>query len=114
CGFLKIVSIDHGLDKTRDEEIERINAPYLPDETIKKILAHRVGESRELDRWVKICEGSPRVAQAVADNLYANPTDLLRPPTTIPIWTRFLHGYENRDQASVRQIDCVAQHLALF
>lgn len=114
CGRLKIVSMDHGRDETRDEEIDRINTPYLPDDTIKKILAHRVGESRELDRWVKICEGSPRVAQAVADNLCANPTDLLKPPATIPIWTRFLHGYGNRDEASARQIDCVAQHLALF
>lgn len=114
CGHLKIVSIDHGRDETRDEEIKRINAPYLPDETIKKILSHSVGESPELDRWAKICEGSPRVAQAVADNLNANPSDLLKPPTTIPIWTRFLHGYGSRNKASARQIDCVAQHLALF
>lgn len=114
CGYLKIVSMDHGRDETRDEEIDRINAPRLPDGTIRKILANRVGESPELDRWVKICEGSPRVAQAVADNLYANPTDLLKPPATIPIWTRFLHSYGSRDQASARQIDCVAQHLALF
>ncbi len=114
CGHLKIVSMDHGRDETRDEEIDRINTPCLPDDTIKKILAHRVGESLELDRWVKICDGSPRVAQAVADNLCANPADLLKPPATIPIWTRFLHGYGNRDETSARQIDCVAQHLALF
>ncbi len=114
CGHLKIVSMDHGRDETRDEEIDRINTPYLSDDTIKKILAHRVGESPELDRWIKICEGSPRVAQAVADNLCANPADLLKPPATIPIWTRFLHGYGSRDEASARQIDCVAQHLALF
>jgi len=114
CGHLKIVSMDHGRDETRDEEIDRINTPYLPDDIIKKILAHRVGESPELDRWVNICEGSPRVAQAVADNLCANPADLLKPPATIPIWSRFLHGYGNRDEASARQIDCVAQHLALF
>lgn len=114
CGHLKIVSIDHGRDETRDEEIDRIHAPYLPDATIRKILAHRVGETLELDRWVKICEGSPRVAQAVADNLYANPADLLKPPATVPIWKRFLHGYGKREEATARQIDCVAQHLALF
>ena len=114
CGYLKIVSMDHGQDVTRDEDIDRINAPYLSDETIKKILTDRVGQSSELDRWVKICEGSPRVAQAVADNLYANPSDLLKSPATIPIWSRFLHGYGSRDEANSRQIDCVAQHLALF
>ena len=114
CGSLKIVSLDHGRDETHDEEIKRITAPRLTDETIKKILASRVGESRELDRWAAICEGSPRVAQAVADNLLANPDDLLKPPTTVPIWTRFLHGYTSRKESFERQVDCVSQHLALF
>ena len=114
CSSLKIVSMDHGRDETHDEEIVRINAPRLSDETIKKILMNRIGESRELDRWVKICEGSPRVAQAVADNLYSNPGDLLRPPATVPIWARFLHGYGARDDNDARQLDCVTQHLALF
>lgn len=114
CGHLKLISMDHGRDETHDDEIERIEAPRLSDETIKKILMNRVGESRELDRWVAICEGSPRVAQAVADNLFANPGDLLRPPATVPIWARFLHGYGVRDDVGARQLDCVTQHLALF
>jgi hypothetical protein len=114
CGRLKIVSLDHGKDETYDEEIDRLDVPRLPDETIRKILAAQVGESRELDRWVAICEGSPRVAQAVGDNLRANPEDLLKSPSTVPIWARFLHGYGSRDEASARQIDCVTQHLALF
>lgn len=114
CGSLKIVSLDHGRDETHDIDIERVHAPRLPDETIKKILESRVGESSELDRWVAICEGSPRVAQAVADNLYANPDDLLKPPATVPIWTRFLHGYSGRNDSSARQVNCVSQHLALF
>lgn len=114
CGSLKIVSLDHGRDETHDEDIERLTAPRLPDETIRKILGSQVGESHELDRWVAICEGSPRVAQAVADNLRANPEDILKPPSTIPIWERFLHGYGSRDGSSARQVDCVTQHLALF
>ncbi len=114
CRRLKIVSLDHGKDDTYDADIERLNAPPLSDETIKKILVNRVGESREIDRWMAICEGSPRVVQAVADNLCANPEDLLKPPATVPIWTRFLHGYDRRDDAGARQIDCVALHLALF
>lgn len=114
CGSLKIVSLDHGRDETHDEDIERIAVPRLPDEAVRKILASRVGESHELDRWVAICEGSPRVAQAVADNLRANPDDILRSPATVPIWARFLHGYGSRDESSARQIDCVTQHLALF
>jgi len=114
CGNLKIITLDHGRDETSDKEIERLQAPRLSDDTIKQILSNRVGESRELDRWVTICEGSPRVAQAVADNLLANPDDILKPPSTVPIWSRFLHGYDKRNNAVARQIDCVAEHLALF
>lgn len=114
CGALKIVSLDHGRDETQDTDIQRIYAPSLSAETIKKILINRLGDSRELDRWVEICEGSPRVAQAVANNLRANPADLLRPPATVPIWDRFLHGYGKRDAQHARQIDCITQYLALF
>jgi hypothetical protein len=114
CGALKIVSMDHGRDETRDEYIERLYAPKLTEETIKHILTNRLGESRELDRWVAICEGSPRVAQAVAENLQANPDDLLRSPSEVPLWERFIHGYGRRDEHQARQVDCVTQHLALF
>ncbi|MDR7151700.1 hypothetical protein J2W49_003676 [Hydrogenophaga palleronii] len=114
CGAMKLVTLDHGHDEGHDGDILRLKAPHLPNETIKCILASRVGESRELDRWVPICEGSPRVAHAVAENLYANPADLLRPPATVPLWTRFLHGYGVQEDAASRQVDCVAHHLALF
>jgi hypothetical protein len=114
CGILKIISLDHGRDITYDTDIERVEAPHLTADTIKRILASRVGESHELERWAEICDGSPRVAQAVAENLHANPDDLLKPPTTVPIWSRFMHGYSGRDENSARQIDCISQHLALF
>lgn len=114
CGALKLISLDHGHDEGNDDEIVRLQAPLLPDETIRKILASRVGESDGLRRWVEICEGSPRVAHAVAENLAANPADLLRPPATIPLWSRFLHGYGAQEDAASRQVDCVAHHLALF
>lgn len=114
CGAMKLVTLDHGRDESHYDEILRLQAPRLPDETIRSILADRVGESQGLDRWVTICEGSPRVAHAVAENLHANPTDLLRPPTTVPLWSRFLHGYGTQEDAASRQVDCVAHHLALF
>ena len=114
CGALKIISLDHGKDETRDDEIVRLTTPKLPDSTIKEILTNRVGDSNGLDRWVEICEGSPRVAQAVADNLIANPGDVLKSPATISLWPRYLHGYGARNDETARQMDCVAQHLALF
>lgn len=114
CGHLKLISLDHGQDETRDNDIDQVYAPKLSDEIIKQILINELGDSNELDRWVGICDGSPRVAQAIAENLKANPGDLLRPPSTVPVWDRFVHGYGNADPALARQVDCVTQHLALF
>lgn len=114
CGAMKLVTIDHGQDESHDAEILRLQAPHLPDDIIKGILADKVGDLQGVDRWVSICEGSPRVAHAVAENLYANPTDLLKPPATISLWSRFLHGYGVQENIDSRQVDCVAHHLALF
>ena len=114
CGAMKLVTLDHGRDESHDDEILCLQVPRLPDDTIRSILVDQVGESQGLDRWVTICEGSPRVAHAVAENLHANPTDLLRPPATVPLWSRFLHGYGTQEDATSRQVDCVAHHLALF
>jgi hypothetical protein len=114
CGYLKIISLDHSSDGTRDNEILRLHAPLLSTETIRKILTDRAGDSYEIDRWVGICEGSPRVAQAIGENLRANPDDLLKSPTEVPIWERFVHGYGRRDATLSLQVDCVVLHLALF
>jgi hypothetical protein len=114
CGALRLITLDHGIDVQWDPDILRIQAPRLSDDVIRSILVRHVGESNELSRWIELCGGSPRVAQAVGENLKANPGDLLRPPATVPIWDRFLHGHDSRDDASSRQVDCVARHLALF
>ena len=114
CGMLKLISLDHGPDRSRDSEIESISAPRLPDQTIKQILQSHVGENNDIDRWVKLCEGSPRVAQAVGENLAANPEDILKSPATVPIWDRFLFGYAQQQGDEARQIALIMRHLALF
>lgn len=114
CGSLKLISLDHGHDRSRDSEIEFVSVPRLPNQTIKLILESHVGEHKDLDRWVSICEGSPRVAQAVGENLAANPDDILKPPATVPIWDRFLFGYTQQQSDEARQVALVMRHIALF
>ncbi len=114
CGSLKLISLDHGRDGSRDSEIEFISAPRLPNQIIKLILENCVGKNKDLDRWVTICEGSPRVAQAVGENLAANPDDILKPPATVLIWDRFLFGYAKQQSDETRQIALVMRHIALF
>ncbi len=113
-GALKLISIDHGPDRSHDSEIQIIKAPSLPDQTIRAILASHVGDRHELSRWVEVCEGSPRVALAVGENLAANPGDILRTPATVPVWERFLHGYARHASLEAQQTARVMRHLALF
>lgn len=114
CGSLKLISLDHGRDGSRDSEIEFISAPRLSDQSIKLILESHVEKNKDLDRWVTLCEGSPRVAQAVGENLAANPDDILKPPATVPVWDRFLFGYARQQSNKARQIALVMRHIALF
>ena len=114
CGALKLISIDHGPDRSHDSEIQIIKATSLPDPTIRAILASHVGDRHELPRWVEVCEGSPRVAQAVGENLAANPEDILRAPATVPLWERFLHGYARHESLEAQQTARVMRYLALF
>ncbi len=114
CGSLKLISLDHGRNRSSDSEIEYVSVPRLPDPAIKLILENCVGKNKDLDRWVAICEGSPRVAQAVGENLTANPDDILKPPATVPIWDRFLFGYAKQQSDEARQVALVMRHIALF
>ncbi|MDB5801741.1 MAG: hypothetical protein JWL63_2680 [Rhodocyclales bacterium] len=113
-GKLKLVSIDHGPNRSRDTDITCLSAPRLPDETVKAILIGHVGETNDIDRWVGVCDGSPRVAQAVGENLAANPEDILRPPATVPFWDRFLFGYSKHESAETRQVATLMRLVALF
>ncbi|MDP3170977.1 MAG: hypothetical protein Q8M91_11630 [Polaromonas sp.] len=114
CGSLKLISLDHERNRSSDSEIEYVSVPRLPDPAIKLILENCVGKNKDLDRWVAICEGSPRVAQAVGENLAANPDDILKPPATVPIWDRFLFGYAKQQSDEARQVALVMRHIALF
>jgi len=114
CGSLKLISLDHERNRSSDSEIEYVSIPRLPDPEIKLILENCVGKNKDLDHWVTICEGSPRVAQAVGENLAVNPDDILKPPATIPIWDRFLFGYAKQQSDETRQVALVMRHIALF
>lgn len=57
CGSLKLISLDHGRDRSRDSEIESFSVPRLPDPIIKLILQNCIGKNKDLDRWVTIYEG---------------------------------------------------------
>ena len=110
---IKLITIDHGPESSSDERMEVLPVPLLSDEQVHGILAEYVpAGTGDLFRWARWCEGSARVAHALGENLRSNPGDLLRPPASVDIWGRFIHGYEDprdRDQTAT-----VLEHIALF
>jgi|GEM_PF-715226 len=113
-GTVKLITLDHGTDDYEDEDIEQVNAPLLPNNAIEDILRSVAGNSRDVDRWVALCEGSPRVALAIAENIRQNTDDPLKPPSTVDVWKRFIRGSSKIETTETRQLDCVVHHLALF
>lgn len=111
---IRLVTLDHGPSRSSDEWMRRIDCPRLDGERIKAILSEYVASTFEAGRWAEFCEGSPRVAHAVGDNLRRNPEDILKSPVEVPIWQRFVHGNSATDGFDAQQKDTVLRHIALF
>ena len=111
---IHLLTIDHGPEQSRDDAMIVLDLPRLPDKQIKAILSSYVPENIDPSHWVIWCEGSPRVAHAVGENLRSNPEDLLKPPATVPVWDRFIAGYESLDSQTSQENLTVLRHLALF
>jgi hypothetical protein len=91
-----------------------IDCPPLPEDQITAIIASYVPKHTSVWHWAQWCNGSPRVAHAVGGNLQQNPEDLLKPPATVPMWERFLAGYNRLDSQDARDALTILRHAALF
>jgi len=111
---IQLLTIDHGPEQSRDVAMMVLDIPRLPDEQIKALLGTYLPKSVDPSHWVTWCEGSPRVAHAVGENLKSNPEDLLKPPATVPIWERFIAGYETLDSHTSQETLTILRHIALF
>lgn len=65
-------------------------------------------------RYAELCDGSPRVAHVVGENLKHNAPDILSSPATIDLWGRYVAGYDDRSSPQVRDRTVVLRFLALF
>lgn len=111
---IKLLTIDHGPDESSDSSMKVLLCPSLPKEQVAEILEEYVGKQNDLSNWAEWCEGSPRVAHAVGDNLKHNPKDILKQPAIVPIWDRFVLGHKLRDSKDADQHLMVLRHIALF
>jgi len=110
----QLVTIDHGPERSADEAMRIFHCPLLEEEQIAAIINSYIDTEREAKRWAAWCSGSPRVAHAVGQNLQKNPDDIFKPPATVPIWERFIAGYEDANSELNQQRLTVLRHIALF
>ena len=111
---IKLITIDHGPDETTDSAMREYPCPQLPEDQIKNILFSYLQQQTDLSNWAKWCEGSPRVAHLVGENLKSNPDDLLKSPADVPVWERFIIGYKEMASREAEQYRTVLRHIALF
>lgn len=111
---IQLVTIDHGPERSSDEGMLVIECPKLPEDQVKAIIAQYLPQRADASHWSKWCDGIPRVAHAVGENLQRNPEDLLKPPATVPLWERFVAGYEELDSKNAQDALTILRHVALF
>ena len=111
---IKLITIDHGPEETYDSAMRVYHCSKLPEEQIKNILFSYLQKQTDLSNWAKWCEGSPRVAHLVGENLKSNLDDLLKSPADVPVWGRFIIGHKEMASREAEQYRTVLRHIALF
>jgi len=111
---IKLVTIDHGPEVSSDSSMKVLSCPALEKEQIAEIIAGYIGQRNENSNWADWCDGSPRVAHAVGENLQQNPDDILKPPATVPIWDRFVLGHQRIGESEAEEHLLTLRHIALF
>ncbi len=72
----QLITIDHGPDNSADDRTRILHCPILGEEQIAAIINGYI-PSQDATHWARWCDGSPRVAHAVGQNLRSNPEDIL-------------------------------------
>jgi len=111
---IRVISIDHGPDDSFDDRTRSVSVAPLGDADIVAILMDHGIDRDEARRWSAFCQGCPRVAHVLGDNLRRGRANLLQTPATVEVWNRFVVGNDLEDSEEVQLRRVVLRHLALF
>ena len=111
---IKLITIYNDYEE-RPGGITYYHTPPLEDEQIRNIITEEYQIlADQANRWAELCDASPRVAHVIGWNLLNNPEDLLKPPSTVDIWERYIAAGDAPNSERTEQRRLVLQHLALF
>jgi len=91
-----------------------MDAPPLDEAQVVEIIEGYGAPKDEAQRCVEFCDGSPRVAHVIGQNLKNNPEDMLRRPDTVNVWDRYVAGADDLNSHEVQQRRTTLQFIALF
>jgi hypothetical protein len=111
---IKLITIDHGPDDSADTDVLRFQMPRSGKTQIEAILREYGIEENDAFRWADFCEGCPRVAHMLGENLREDRANLLQPLDTEVVWDRFIAGRDNRHPEEVILRRIVLRQIALF
>ena len=110
---IKLITIYNDYEE-KSGGITYYDMPPLAREQIGNILIQEYEISPEqADRWAELCDGSPRVAHVIGWNLVNYPEDVLKTPSSVDIWERYIAAGD-QDSEKTKHRRLVLQHLALF
>ena len=111
---IKLITIYNDYEE-QSGGITYYDTPPLEDEQIRNIITQEYQiPADQAGRWAELCDGSPRVAHVIGQNLLNHPEDLLKPSGTVDIWERYIVGRANPDSQEVKEKRRVLRYIALF
>ncbi len=115
CGpRIKLITIYNDYEVQASDVTYHV-APPLAQEQIRSIIQKHSNLSEDqADRWAELCDGSPRVAHVIGWNLVHHPEDILKPPSMVNVWERYIAAGEAPNSAKTEHRRLVLQYLALF
>lgn len=111
---IKLVTIAPEETLVSGGDVRSRGVPPLSNQLISNIISGYGIPEHDASRWSELCDGSPRVAHVIGQNLRDNPDDVLREPSTSEIWERYIAGPDDRTSSQVQERRTVLQFLALF
>ena len=110
---IKLITIYNDYEE-RAGGITYYDTPSLEREQIRHIIQGYQIPADQADRWAELCDGSPRVAHVIGQNLLDHPEDLLKPSGTVDIWERYIVGRADPNSQEVKNRRRVLRYIALF